>query len=102
MQATILPISEKFVEYGKSVHVALVAAGIRSELADANESLGKRIREAELLKTPYVLVVGEKEAAAGTVAVRTRGRDGEKATDEGAMPLEDFVKKIASEIKEKK
>ncbi len=115
VQVAVLPVSEKFDEYARGVveklrradeHFAAAVVGgvprIRAELSAATESLGKRIREAELLKTPYVLVVGEKEVAAGTVAVRTRGRDGEKATDEGAMSVEDFVKKISGEIKERK
>jgi threonyl-tRNA synthetase len=91
VQATVLPISEKFAAYGKKVYEALATAGIRVELAEANESLGKRIREAELAKVPYVLVVGEKEEAASAVAVRSR------KGDEGTPPLEDFIKKIEKE-----
>jgi threonyl-tRNA synthetase len=112
VQVAVLPVSEKFDEYARGVveklrradeTVSMVggAPRIRAELSAATESLGKRIREAELMKVPYVLVVGEKEAAAGTVAVRTRGRDGEKATDEGAMPVEKFIEHIADEIKKK-
>lgn len=94
-QATILPVSEKFADYGKKVFDELAAAGIRAELADANESLGKRIREAELMKVPYVLVVGEKEEGGGTVNVR--GRKGE----EREMPVKGFLERIDKEIKEK-
>ncbi len=98
VQATILPVSDKFSAYGKSVHDALVAAGIRSELSDANESLGKRIRAAEMMKIPYVIVVGEKEETAGTVNFRTRGSD-EKTTE---TKLDEFIKKVGKEIEEKK
>ncbi len=95
VQATVLPVSEKFSEYARKVCKALVTAGIRAELSEANESLGKRIREAELMKIPYVLVVGEKEQKNGTVAVRTR------KGDEGAQKLELFVRKIGNEIEKK-
>ena len=92
VQATVLPISEKFGAYGKKVFEELERAGIRAELSEANESLGKRIREAEIMKIPYVLVVGEKEEGAGTVAVRSR------KGDEGSIEAGDFVKKILKEI----
>ena len=102
MQVAILPVSDKFSDYGKIVFDALKAASIRAELSPANESLGKRIREAETMKVPYVLVVGEKEESAGTVAVRRRGAEGEPAIDEGAMDLAKFIEKITIEIKEKR
>jgi len=95
VQATILPVSEKFADYGKKTYDALLAAGIRAELSEANESLGKRIREAEMMKIPYIIVVGEKEEGNGSVNVRSR--DGE----EKEMPVAEFVKKIEKEIKEK-
>ena len=69
-----------------------------SELSDANESLGKRIRAAEMMKIPYVIVVGEKEETAGTVNFRTRGSD-EKTTE---TKLDEFVGKLKGEIAEKK
>lgn len=96
VQTTVLPVSEKFSEYGKKVYETLVDAGIRAEFSEANESLGKRIREAELMKIPYALVVGEKEQKNGEVAVR--GRKG----DEGSQKLEGFLKKIRDEIERKK
>ena len=95
VQVAILPVSEKFADYGKKVFDELSRADIRAELADANESLGKRIREAEMMKVPYVLVVGEKEEGGNTVNVR--GRMGE----EKEMPIEEFLKKLGTEIKEK-
>ncbi|MEK7084225.1 MAG: His/Gly/Thr/Pro-type tRNA ligase C-terminal domain-containing protein, partial [Patescibacteria group bacterium] len=70
VQAKIMTVSEKFDEYAQSVLDALFEAGIRVEIANENETLGKKIRNAELMKIPYMLVVGEKEAGDKTVAVR--------------------------------
>lgn len=70
VQAVIVPVSEKFSEYGKRVMAQLDAAGVRTEIDESNETLGKRIRNAEMMKVPYMIVVGEKEEADGTVAVR--------------------------------
>jgi len=95
VQATVLPVSDKFSGYGKKIHEALLAEGIRAEWNDPNESLGKRIRAAEMMKIPYILVVGEKEEKDGSVAVRSR------KGDEGAIKLEMFLKNIARAIKEK-
>jgi threonyl-tRNA synthetase len=97
-QVAILPVSDKFSGYGKSVHDALLAASIRSELGDANESLGKRIRAAEMMKIPYVIVVGEKEEKAKTVNFRTRGSE-EKTAE---LKLDAFIEKLVTETKEKK
>ncbi|MDO8504499.1 MAG: threonine--tRNA ligase [Candidatus Liptonbacteria bacterium] len=93
VQATILPVSEKFMEYGEKIKSGLQAEGIRVELGEANETLGKRIREAELKKIPYVLVVGEKEEMDGTVSVRhyKRGQEGTVKTDA-------LIKKLTEEI----
>ena len=98
VQTVVLPVSDKFSGYGKSVHDALVAHGIRSELGDANESLGKRIRFAEIMKVPYVIVVGEKEETAGTVNFRTRGSE-EKSNE---MKLDQFDRKITEGVRRKK
>ena len=98
VQVVVLPVSDKFSAYGKSVHDTLIARGIRSELGDANESLGKRIRTAEMMKVPYVVVAGEKEETAKTVNFRTRGSE-EKTTE---MKLDEFIGKITKETEEKK
>ena len=95
VQATVLPVSEKFADYGKKTHETLLAGGIRAELSEADESLGKRIRAAEMMKIPYILVVGEKEEGGGTVNVRDR------KGEEKEIVLAEFVKKIEDEIKEK-
>ncbi len=91
-QVAVLPVSEKFSGYARGVCQSLVAADVRADLFDANDTLCKRIREAEKMKVPYILVVGEKEEAAKTVAVRSR------KGDEGATPLEKFLQKIREEI----
>ncbi len=97
VQATILPVGEKFSAYGKKAQEQLVAAGIRAELSEATESLGKRIREAETMKIPYVVVVGEKEEAAGTVNFRDR-KAATKESEQTEMKLEEFVAHVMKEI----
>ena len=94
VQARVLPVSEKNNEYAKEVLEILKAAGIRAEMDDANESLGKKIRNAKTEKIPYLLVVGEKEVEAKTVSVESR--------DKGkldAMPVADFISRVTEEIK---
>jgi threonyl-tRNA synthetase len=95
VQATVIPVGEKFTAYGKKVYDALDAAGIRAEFSEADESLGKRIRATEMMKVPYILVVGEKEETNGTVNVRDR------AGEEKEISLAEFMKKVEGEIKEK-
>jgi threonyl-tRNA synthetase len=93
VQARVIPISEKFGEYARTVHARLRAAHIRAELDDRNEKLGYRIREAQLRKVPYMLVCGGREAEAGTVGVRHRTGD-----DIGAVPLDRVVTDLRREI----
>ena len=93
VQARVLPISEKFAEYARSVHQRLRAARIRSELDDRNEKLGYRIRDAQVRKVPYMLVVGAREAENGTVSLRHRTGD-----DLGAVPLDRVLADLAREI----
>ncbi len=95
VQATVIPVSEKFSEYGRSVCATLENAGIRVEFSEADESLGKRIRAAEMLKIPYLIVVGEKEETNKTVNVRDR------TGQERETPVDVFLEKIGKEIKEK-
>ena len=97
VQATVVPVSDKFTSYAKSVYEKLSQADIRTELDSRSESVGKKIREAELQKIPYILVIGEKEQKAKSVAVRQRGKG-----DIGLIKLEKFIEKITKEIKEKK
>jgi len=89
VQAVVLPISEKFAEYGETVRQGLAAAGVRTELDARNEKLGYRIREAQVQKVPYMLVVGAREAEDGTVSVRRRAGE-----DLGAMPTSDFLARV--------
>ena len=96
VQAAVVPVSDAFAEYGMRTRDALIAAGIRAEFAPADESLGKRIRTAEMAKIPYILVVGEKESAAGTVNVR--GRKGTAEEQGVEMPLEAFTERVSGEI----
>jgi len=96
VQVKILPISEKYAEYAEKVRAELMDAGIRVELDDSNESLGKRIRIAKTEKVPYILVLGEKEAEAGTVTAERR--DGAHID---ATPLADFIATTKEEISTK-
>ncbi|HEY4592511.1 MAG TPA: threonine--tRNA ligase [Thermoanaerobaculia bacterium] len=89
VQAVVLPISEKFAEYGEAVRRALSAEGVRTELDARNEKLGYRIREAQIQKVPYMLVVGAREAEEGTVSVRRRAGE-----DLGALSTTDFLARV--------
>jgi threonyl-tRNA synthetase len=89
VQAVVLPVSEKFAAYGEKVRQALAEGGVRSELDDRNEKLGYRIREAQIQKVPYMLVVGAREEQDGTVAVRRRAGE-----DLGAMALDAFLARL--------
>lgn len=97
VQVSVLPISGYFNEYAEKVAAALDAAGIRVECDTRNEKIGYKIREAQLSKVPYMLVVGEKEQVSGTVAVRSRA-----AGDEGTVALDDFISRALDEIESKK
>ena len=87
VQARVLPISEKFVDYANKVKDELVAAGVRTEIDESNEKLGYKIRQCELQKVPYKIIVGEKEQAEGLIAVNKR-----KEGDKGQMTVADFLK----------
>jgi threonyl-tRNA synthetase len=86
VQASVLPLSEKFLDYGRETAGKLRAAGLRIETDESNEKLGAKIRDAQLRKIPYMLVVGEKEVAAGTVSVRKR-TGGEQVS----LSIDEFV-----------
>ena len=90
----VMPITDRTAEYAKEVAAKLEAMGVRVETDLRNEKIGYKIREAQMQKLPYMLVVGDREAEAGAVAVRTRSGE-----DLGAMAFEDFAAKIAEEIK---
>ena len=93
VQARVLPVSEKHAGYGRTVWEKLRAARVRAELDDRNEKLGYRIREAQIRKVPYMLVVGERESQNGTVSLRHRSGD-----DLGVVPLDRVLADLAREI----
>ena len=86
VQSAVLPLSEKFVDYANEVGAKLGAAGVRVEVDDSNEKLGAKIRNAQLRKIPFMLVVGEKEAASGTVTVRRRS-----GGDQPTLSIEELI-----------
>lgn len=94
-QVAILPISEKYNEYAKQLAQYFDTKGVRAKIDDRNEKIGRKIRDNEMKRIPYMLVVGEKEQADGTVAVRKQG-----GGDQGTMSKEDFAKKINDEVAE--
>lgn len=96
-QVVVATISEKHQEYGKKVYETLRNAGIRAELRDDSETIGKKIRETETQKVPYMLIVGDKEVEAGKVAVRKRSEG-----DKGQVSVDEFINQILEEVKHKK
>ena len=97
VQARVLPITDKFNDYAYEVASKLEAIGVRVEVDSRNEKIGYKIRESQMQKVPYMLVVGEKEATTGTVGLRKRGEG-----DLGAVAVDQFVADIAAEIKERR
>ncbi|MFA6135897.1 MAG: threonine--tRNA ligase [Candidatus Paceibacterota bacterium] len=94
VQIEVIPVSEKHLNYAKEIEEKIKENGARVEVADANETLGKRIREAELQKIPYVLIVGDKEKQSNSVSIRSY-----KKGQEGEMKIDKFIEKIVKEIK---
>ena len=96
IQVVVLPIGEKHVDYARTIRNKLREINIRTQMWK-DDTLGKKIRSAEMQKIPYLLIVGDKEISADAVAVRERGKG-----DLGQMPIDKFVEKIKEEIKNKK
>jgi len=96
VQVKILPISDKFLEYAKTILHKLKKADIRAEIDDRNEKIGKKIRDTELMKVPYMLVIGEKEMNEGKASIRRQGKG-----DLGAKLVEEFIVDIKKEIEER-
>ena len=94
-QVAILPISEKYNEYAQQLSRYFDSVGVRSKIDDRNEKIGRKIRDNEMKRIPYMLVVGEKEQAEGTVAVRKQG-----GGDQGVMSKEEFAERINAEVAE--
>jgi len=97
LQVKILPISDKFMEYGQAVLEKLKKADIRAEIDDRNEKIGKKIRDTEMMKVPYMLVVGEKEMQEGKVSVRRQGKG-----DLGAQLVEEVINGLKAEISKRR
>jgi threonyl-tRNA synthetase len=93
VQATVLPIADRHAEYAERVHRDLTAAGLRAEIDARQEKINYKIREAQLQKIPYMLVIGDREAAEGSVSVRGRAKG-----DLGARPVSQFVADALAEI----
>jgi threonyl-tRNA synthetase len=96
LQAIVLPISDRHLAYAASVRDRLKGAGLRAELDERQEKIGYKIREAQLQKVPYMLVVGDREGADGTVSVRTR-----TGGDQGPATVSDFIARAQDEIARK-
>ena len=94
-QVSVLPVSEKFADYAKKVCDLMNNSDIRAAIDDRNETIGKRIRESELQRIPFLVIVGEKEMESGTVSVRRQG-----GKDEGAMKVEDFISLVQKEVED--
>ena len=97
VQVKVLPISDKFLDYAKTISEKLKKADIRAEVDDRNEKIGKKIRDTELLKIPYMLVIGEKEMNENKVAVRRQGKG-----DLGVKDIGDFLKDVTEEARERR
>ena len=97
VQVKVLPISDKFLDYAKSVAGKLKKSDIRAEVDDRNEKIGKKIRDTELMRVPYMLVVGEKEMNENKVAVRRQGKG-----DLGVKDVSEFLNEIKIEVQERK
>ncbi|MFN6320859.1 MAG: threonine--tRNA ligase, partial [Bacteroidota bacterium] len=93
VQVKVLPISDKFNQYASDVTQQLLKVGIRAELDDRGEKIGKKIRDTELLKVPYMFVIGEKEQSEGAVSVRRQGKG-----DTGQCPISEIITTLTSEI----
>jgi len=96
LQVKVLPISDKFIEYAQSILDKLKKADIRAELDDRSEKIGKKIRDTEVAKVPYMLVIGEKEVSDNKVAVRRQGKG-----DTGSMDADGFIASLKNEITER-
>ena len=94
VQVKIIPITDKQLDYAKEVYEKLLAQDVRVELDSRPEKMGYKIREAQVQKIPYMLVIGDKEIEAGAVGVRNR-----KEGDLGQIPVDEFVSKIVDDIK---
>jgi len=96
VQVAVLPITDRQQEYAKTVYEKLIAAGFRAEFDDRKEKVNLKIRDAQMQKVPYMLVIGDREAEAGTVAVRHR-----KHADMGVKPVDEFIEMLREQVSSK-
>lgn len=96
VQVKVIPVTEKHLNYAKSIAGAMSESDIRVEVEEANETLGYKIRKAQMEKVPYMIIVGDKEMNTHTISIRSR-RNG----DEGSAPLAMFIANLIREIKSK-
>lgn len=94
VQAKVIPVSNNQMAYAKEIADKLSAADIRVELDENNDTLGYKIRKAQMEKVPYMIIIGDKEVGAGNISVRTR-----KGADEGSVDLESFINRVHDEVK---
>jgi threonyl-tRNA synthetase len=97
LQVKILPISDKFIDYALAVKAKLRKAGVRVEIDDRSEKIGKKIRDTELMRVPYMLVIGEKEVAENMLSVRRQGKG-----DTGSQSVDAFIDLVVDEIENRK
>jgi len=93
LQAIVIPIADRHLEYGRRTAERLVAAGVRAQVDEGSERMNAKIRAAQLKKIPYMLVVGDRESQAGTAALRLRSGE-----DQGAVPVDEFIARLRREI----
>jgi threonyl-tRNA synthetase len=96
VQVKVLPITDKQRKAAEEIFAKIKKAGIRAELDDRSETLGAKIRDAQMMRIPYMVIVGQKEVAAGKIALRTR-----EEKDLGQIALADFIKMVQEKITEK-
>jgi threonyl-tRNA synthetase len=95
-QVLVLPVSDRHADYGRGVRDALLGAGARVALDDRSESLGRRIRDGQMQKVPYLLIVGDREVEGRSVSVRERGKE------LGSIPLAEFIERLVVEVAERR
>jgi threonyl-tRNA synthetase len=96
VQAVVMPLSEKFLDYGREVQKKMRAAGLRVTIDESNEKLGAKIRHGQLQKVPFMLVVGEKEASSGSVALRKR-----TGGDQGSLTVDEVIAEMQRMTRER-
>jgi threonyl-tRNA synthetase len=97
VQTVVIPIADRHLDYARTVNVRLIERGIRSEVDDSDNTLGAKIRNQQMQKLPYMLIVGDDEAGSGTVSLRRRTGD-----EERGVPVDDFVEKLVVEVSERR